>query len=443
MNQLFVNSGASSSAGNFKRTNYILKEAAAKLWPTYGISGTTEFKPYPVFDESGNPCPTRMPSKYESDGKVPEADSLTAEEIREYESEVIPQAFISVPTATWVGKDGVQFIDYCSDLGSYASADEQEAGVLPPTPYTVMTRVLNKLIPTDRNPNGDGQPCPPTLAKARNPTKGVIGLKFPAQTVLCRGALKRLKGKPMETKSSSNGVLWRVCLMISQTSARLALRNEFSKKVRPQDPIGPNNFALQGMFDPMGTYLAFAKINPADRASDITVKADYDEAFNRSLVEFFSASDEGEYYAKVREELGAFGTLESMLNIMTVQQQMDLILDQFPAAWVWYGLRDSVYASLVPEDVQRAALRDPEWLARFGVAGVSTTRIPAEYDAIPMPTPPVGGFVPSNGGGFKVTSAPPEVANIMKEASVEYKPSTTSQNADEAAQKILKKWGVK
>ena len=446
MNQIFVSAGAGSSAGSFKRTNFVLNENAAKNWPTYSVSGVTDFKPYPVFDNAGNPCPPRLPSRFEADGKVPEADSLTIDEIREYESEVIPPAFISLPIASWVGKDGVQFIDYCSDLEKYATADEQEAGAVPPTPYTTMVRVLSRMVPTDRNPEGDGMTCPQLLAKSRSAVKGTVGLKFAAQTVLVRGALKRFKGKPLETKASSNGVLWRACLMISQTSARLALRNEFSKKTDPKAPIGPNNFSLQGMFDPMGTFLSFSKINPADRASDITVKPEYDEEFNKALVTFFSATDEREYYAKIRTELGAFQTLESMLNIMTVEQQMALILEQFPAAWVWYGLRDSRYANMVPEDTRKAALQDPEWFARFGVDVVAqnTPVPPKPYDAVPMPAAPVGGFVPSTGGGFKV--APPAVEQIMKEASVSYTPQNPSappQNTEDAAQRILSKWGVK
>jgi len=443
MNQIWTNSGAGASAGNFARTNYVLNENAAKSWPTYSVSGVTEFKPYPVFDGAGNPCPPRLPSRFETDGKVPDAEALTADEIREYEEEVIPPAFIGLPVAAWVGKDGVQFIDYCSDLTKYATVEEQEAEELPPTPYTTMARVLLRMVPTERNPNGDGSPCPPLLAKCRNATKGIIGLRFPSQTVLVRGALKRFKGKAMETKASSNGVLWRACLMISQTSARIALRNEFSKKTDPKAPIGPNNFSLQGMFDPMGTFLSFSKMNPADRASDIAVKPDYDENFNRSLVEFFSASDEGEYYAKIHAELGPFQTMESMLNIMTVEQQMALILAQFPAAWVWYGLRDSRYANLVPNEVRAAALRDREWSARFGVSEVVTPVAPV--DSIPMgnaPTDPAGGFVPSNGGGFKPAAIPPAVTQVMKEASVSYTPKTP-QDTDEAAQKLLNKWGVK
>lgn len=449
MNTLYVNGGSSeSNGGNFKKTNFILKENAAKLWSTYPVSGVTEFKPYPVFDEAGNPCPPRMPSQYEKDGKVPEAESLTQEEIRDYEGEVIPPAFTCVPTVSWVGKEGVHFVDFCSDLADYANADEQEAGVLPMTPYNTMVRTLNKLIPSDRNPQGDGMPCPPTLAKSRTGAKGTIGLKFASQTIMVRGALKRFRGKPMETKASTNGVLWRACLLISQTSARLALRNEFSKKTQPQAPIGPDNFALSGMFDPMGTFLRFTKLNPNDKTSDITVAAEYDQEFNKALVGFFAVEDEGQYYAKIREELGAFPDIESMLNIMTVQQQLELIIAQFPPAWVWFGLRDSRYASMIPETVKTAALQDPEWSQRFGITNVTTAPV---QDAIPMgsaPSTPKPGFVKASGSftpksvGEYVPPVQPRVQEVMKESSVEYTPKSTVV-PDEAAQKLMNKWGIK
>ena len=221
--------------------------------------------------------------------------------------------------------------------------------------------------------------------------------------------------------------------MISQVSARFALRNEFSTKARPKDPIGPNNFSLQDMFAPMGTFLAFAKTNPQDRASDIRVKAGYDDGFNKALVTFFSAEDEASYYAKIKDELGDFQTLESMLNIMTVQQQLDLIVEQFPAAWVWYGLRDSRYAASIPDTVKRAALQDPEWMARFGITPVNVSGA-APVDQIPMGNAPTA-------PGFK-PAAPQNVAQIMKEASVSYTPKTP-QSTEDKANSILSKWGVK
>lgn len=445
MQQIYANTGASTPAGGFKRTNFILNENALKLWPTYAVSGTTEFKPYPVFNpEVADPmaavCPPRMPSRFEVNGRIPDADSMSVEEIREYDGQVIPPAFTNVPIVTWVGRDGVHFIDYCSDLANYR-LDADPDDFMPATPYAEMARVLGRMIPTDRNPDGDGKPCPPTLARARQAGKGVLGLKSPTQTVLVRGALKRFKGKPMETKYSENGVLWKACLMISQTSARLALRNEFSKKLRPQDPIGPDNFALQHMFHPGGTFLAFSKINPADRASDIVVKADYDEAFNKALCAYYAVNSEAEYYAKIREDLGAFQSLESMLNIMTVQQQLELIFDQFPPAWIWYGLRDGRYAAMIPDEIKRAALADPEWSARFGVAGVSYTQSAAPASAAPVaeqipmtfpPQQPTAPVMPSMQGASQL---PPGVQSLMKDASVSYQPST--------AERILQQYGGK
>ena len=441
MNQIFSNSGAgyaNTTGSQFKRTNYILKEEAAKIWPTYSISGTTEIKPYPVFDANGIPCPPRMSSPLEADGNVPDAETLSADEIREYEGAIMPPAFLSFPAVTWVGKDSVQFIDFCSDLQQYQLDHEQDADKLPPTPYSEMMRTLNRIIPTERHPEGDGHPCPPTLLRSRNASKGQVGLKNPTQTILMRGALMRVRGKALETKASSNGVLWKACLLVSQKSARLALRNKFSEKTDPVKPISAENFPLASMFHPMGVALLFTKSDPSNRQSDIAVKPDYNEAFNKTLLETFAANSVEDYFAKIRDAMGAFQSLESMLNIMTVKEQLDLMIDQFPAAWVWYGLRDSRYASMIPDEVKAAAVRDPEWAERFGVQKV------ASQDTIPMTFPQVQPKVVATGGYVppmvpRVDDNPTHNAQqVMKAAEVQYTPSP-----DSVVGNILNKYGVK
>ena len=450
MKELYNNNSGYTNNGSRERTNFILKETAAKLWPTYSIAGTTEIKPYPVFDDSGIPCPPRMASPYEADGNVPNAEELTSDQLREYELSVVPGAFFRIPAVTWVGRSGVQFIDYCSDIANYQLDEERDAEKDAPTPYTEMVRCLMNLIPTDRH-KGDGKPCPPTLARSRNAGKGNIGLKFASPTFLVRGALKKFKGQPLATKSSVNGVLWRACLMISQTSARNNLRNRFSEKRDLTQPISAANFVLDGMFHPMGTTLMFSKVNPQDPKSDIKVDPGYDPEFNRHLCEFFSAADEGQYWVKIRAELGAFQTIPDMLNIMTVKEQIDLIIDQFPAAWVWYGLRDSRYAGMIPESVRQEAVRDPEWRERFGVPGqVVSDAIPMNFPktaAAPAYVPPVvprvepppqaAPKVPTP-GGFTPPPIPQPVQQVMQDATVSYTPKAD----DEAARKIMAKYGV-
>lgn len=133
---------------------------------------------------------------------------------------------------------------------------------------------------------------------------------------------------------------------------------------------------------------------------------------------------------------------------MTVQQQLELIIAQFPPAWVWFGLRESRYASMIPETVKTAALQDPEWSQRFGITNVTTA--PAQ-DTIPMgsaPSTPKPGFVKASGSftpksvGDYVPPVQPRVQEVMKEASVEYTPKSTAV-PDEAAQKLMNKWGIK
>lgn len=454
MNEIYSKNSGFQSSGDRKRTNFILKESAAKVWPTYSITGTTELKPYPVFDANGVPCPSRMVSRFEADGNVPDAEQLTTEDIREYEMSVIPEAFMRVPAVTWVGRDGVQFIDFCSDLDQYTLDEERDADKGAPTPYTEMVRRLLKLIPTDKY-KGDGKPCPPTLLRSRSlNNKGGISLRMASPTFLVRGALKRFKGQPLATKASVNGVLWRACLMISQASARNNLRNRFSEKRDPTQPISAENFILGGMFHPMGTTLLFSKVNPQEPKSDIKVDAGYDPEFNKSLCDYYSVADEAQYWAKIREELGAFQSIGDMLNIMTVKEQIDLIIEQFPASWVWYGLRDSRYADMIPEDVRAAALRDPEWKERFGVPNqVVSDSIPMTFPkvvaAAPAPSyappvvprvdtpPPVAPKVPTP-GAFTPPPIPANAQQVIQESTVSYQPKVTDPKVAE----MLKKYGA-
>lgn len=431
MQQFFAGRESNNNEGgaSFVSTNYILKHDAAKIWPVYALSGKTSVKPYPVFDDNGTPCPARLTSRFEQDGNIPAAEALTKEEIIEYEGEVLPPNFVSVPTVTWVGKEGVQFIDFCSDIMDYRTSDEQDADVAPATPYSVMCRTLMKLVPTEKY-KGDGKECPPTLKRCRNVGKGVLSLRYPQQAILFRAALIRHKGKPMETKSSVDGILHKVTVMISQKSARTALRNAFFQKADPTRPISADNFPLSGMFNPAGTFITFSKSDPSNSQSDYLVTPDYDANVNNSIINFFNAQDEGSYYAEIRNALGAFQQTADMLNIMTVQEQIDMIIKQFPAAWVWFGLRDSRYADLIPEQVKVDAKKDPEWAERFGVTPAETVPM----NNFQQPKIAASGSFPSGGfGGFK--QQPPQ--QVIKEAEVTYKPASKPAVPD-----VLKKYGA-
>ena len=434
MQQFFAGKSGNND-GNYTATNLILKPDALKVWPVYSLSGKTSVKPYPVFDSEGNPCPPRMPSRFEQDGNIPDADKLTKEEIVEYQGEIIPPNFVSVPVVGWVGKDGVQFIDLCTDIMEYQTSDERDdENGMPPTPYLTMCRELMKLVPTEKY-KGDGKECPPTLKKCRNLGKNVLSLRYPQQAILFRAALIRHKGKPMETKASTDGVLFKATVMLSQKSARTALRNVYFQKADPTRPIGADNFALSGMFNPVGTFLTFSKTDPSNSQSDYLVTPDYSDEFNKSLIAYYGAKDEVDYYKQVREALGAFQDTASMLNLLTVEEQIKLIIEQFPASWVWYGLRDSRYASLIPENVRLNAKKDPEWAERFGV-----TPPAAAEDHVPMnnfvqPKINASGSFPTAAGG---KSGFAQVQQVMKESEVSYQ---SSENKAEVPS-ILKKYGA-
>ena len=428
-----------SNEGGFKNRNFILKQDANKVWPLYALSGKTSIKPYPSFDNNGVPCPSRMPSQFESDGNVPDAEALTKEEITQYRDEVIPPNFVGVPVVTWVGKEGVQFIDYCSDIADYANDEEQQAGALPLTPYGTMVRTLMKLVPTDKY---KGVPnCPPTLKRCRGMGQNILSLRYPQQAILFRGALIKHKSKPMETKSSVDGVLYRATLLVSQRSAVLALKGAFFEKKDNKRPIGADNFMLTDMFNPEGEFLTFVKVDPNQSQSDYQVKTEYDESFNQALIGYTGATSPEHYYRSVCDAMGAFQTTESMLNIMTVQEQLALIVDQFPASWVWYGLRDSRYGQMVEAQVKEQALRDPEWFELFGITPVVATN--SSDDKVPM-----GGFgqpkVPTTNTGFKgfpKTAGFAAAQDAMKDAEVTYQPRTEIK--DKAAASLFEKYGVK
>lgn len=424
MKQIFAGrDNSNNNEGGFVTNNFILKPDAARLWPVYSLSGKTCVKPYPVFDEKGNPCPARMPSRFEQDGNIPEADALTKEEIIEYEGEVLPPNFVSVPVVTWVGKDGVQFVDFCSDIMDYRTADEQEVDKLPLTPYSEMCKTLMKLVPTEKY-KGDGKECPPTLKRCRSVGKGILSLRYPQQSILFRAALLKHKGKSMETKSSVDGVLYKVTVMVSQKSARTALRNAYFQKADPTRPIDASNFPLSGMFNPMGTFITFTKSDPNNSQSDYLVTPDYDQNFNKALCTYHSATDEASYYRAIRDLMGAFQDTTAMLNIMTVAEQLDMIIKQFPAAWVWFGLRDSRYADLIPERVKVEAKNDPEWAGRFGVN--PPQQVP--MNSFAQPKIAASGSFPT--GGF---SSPQQV---MQESEVTYDPKKP------AVPDVLKKYGA-
>ena len=427
MKQFYSARSENSNNGPFKTTNFILKPEAAKQWATYTVSGKTCYKPYPVLDAQGVPCPPRLVSRFEANGEVADADALTKEEIREYECAVIPDAFIQIPIVMWVGREGVQFVDQCSDIDQYRLADEPSE-VVPPTPYLTMARKLLRLVPTDNNKVNPAD-CPPLLLKTRRIGKGVLSLRYPQTAIVFRAAMSMHKGEELQTKYAVDGVLFRTVAIVPQASARNAFRNQFFVKTDPMKPISADNFPFSAMFHPMGTQLLFSKSDATNSQSPVQVTAVYDKNFNEKLVKYFDAENVDQYWSKVRDEFGAFNKVEDMLRFMTVQEQLDLLIEQFPAAWVWYGLRDSRYADLVPEKVREEAKQDPEWAEKFGISQVVNTK-PAE-DAVPM----------SNFQELPKVSGSFNVQQVMKEAEVTYKPESKPQDA--TAQRILDRWGVK
>ena len=426
MKQFYSARSESNGNGPFKITNMILKPEAAKQWATYAVSGKTIYKPYPVFDDNGVPCPSRLVSRFEQNGEVADADALTKEEINEYECTVIPDAFTQVPVVMWVGRDGVQFIDQCSDIDNYRLADEPSEST-PPTPYLTMARKLLKLVPTDKNKVNPAD-CPPLLLKTRRIGKDVLSLRYPQTAIVFRAAMSMHKGEEIKTKYAVDGVLFRTVAIVPQASARNAFRNQFFTKTDPMKPISADNFPLSAMFHPMGTCISFSKSDTTNSQSPVQVKAEYSKEFNEKLVTYFDAADVEAYWEAVRNELGAFKGVEDILRFMTVEEQLKLIIEQFPAAWVWYGLRDSRYADLVPENVREAAKQDPEWAEKFGISQVVNTK--------PANVIPMSNFQepPQVSGAFKAQQ-------VMKEAEVTYKPESKPQDA--TARRILDKWGVK
>lgn len=344
-------SNSNNEGSTFERTNYALKESVNKEWRLYNLSGMCEIKPYPVFID-GQPCASRNPSSIESvEGFDP--NNLQGEDGSRYHSEIIPDAYIQTPLASYVGVTGnhYTFIDECSNTMQYAQNAVDPSKVR--TPYSAMVSVLFKGMPKQGEAPAPGLPA--CLLRAR--AEGTMS--YSKQVVLFRGMLLKFKGQSMNSKNAVQGTLPKVVFALPQKSAVDAFIRAFRTKANIREPLSANNSQMTGSLNLDGTVLSFTKSNYQERNSDYLMTPVYNAQVNHLIGNVWNAQNEAEYYANLYQSFGACQNLYDALEIMTVEDMITLLRKAFPASWIWYGLRDTPYAPLV-QDLMQAAAQDIE-----------------------------------------------------------------------------------
>ena len=393
--------------GNYGNTNYgsnsdwaeaakgrrILKDTLNKDWYVYRVTAHSIVKPYPIFDMAGMPCAER-----DMDGDDTEISGL-------------PEAFVGCPIASFAGMDGnLEFVDVIVDAASYDATS---------TPYQCFIRGLRSMLPgKNGEPPKDGFPTPQKLMMMQK------NVSFSSDSILFRGAVQLSNGKPSGSKNAVNGILFRTFFYVPQKGARTSLMKLFNTRFNPGAPISADNCMVSSMFSANGCSIGFTKggvsnsdsheafrvdpattDNPMQQQQWSAMKAELQSAIGSA----FNAFNDQTYFAKLREMFGPFQSVADCLNLMTAQQMVDMLLEYYPASWVWFGLKDTPYAPLVSDAKRAEAFNDPEMACRFGVAA------PA-----PAPQP-----VPSFGGTMPMAAAQPAVTMPINQPAIQPRPQLT------------------
>ena len=358
------NSNSNGEGGNYSNSNYIFKEEI-RDWYLYRAADKSIVRPYPVYDASGVPCSPI--------GHIDPENPLS----------VFSDAFAVVPLVVFAGMDNkLQFIDYCPDIDRYASVGT----VLTRTPYSFFITKLREMLPErDSSTTKSGLPTPPRLAQIQK------NVHYAATSLLFRGAMIRSKGKASASKHAVGGVMFKSVVYVSVKSAIDSIAAELQRPKDPRFPWSAENSAANGLFELDGLTIQFDKTGPQN-SDPYRVSFGYDPDYSDLAAQFFNITkDPMAYHAKVRELFGPNQQLSDMLRLLTVEEMVNILKDKYPISWVYYGLKDSPYASLLTSEDREAALRDPEMAPWFGIATA-----PAQ----PVPAPQVPQYPP------QVTTAP-------------------------------------
>lgn len=366
------NSG--SNEGGFANSNYVLKDDVKSDWYMYRASDKSVVRPYPVYDSNGIPCP------------------LLGAADPENPYSIFSDAFAVVPLVVFAGLDGkLQFIDYCSDLDKYAPPGVS----LTRTPYSFLITKLREMLPEkDRSTTKSGLPTPPRLgAVAKN-------IHYSSTALMFRGALVRAKGKPSASKHAVNGVMFKAIYYVAVKSAIDSFIAELKKPKDPRFPWSQDNSAANGLFELDGLTIQFDKSGPAN-ADPYRVSFGYEPTYKAAAMQFFNIpEDPMHYHNAVRTLYGPNQQLSDIFNILTVEDMVKILKESFPISWVYYGLKDSPFASLLTGDDREAAFRDPELAMWFGVPGGPSENVSGGYPtgASTYPTPSTNSYPAPNPG---------------------------------------------
>ena len=369
------NFGHQEYSGHSTPTRLILKEELRKNWYIYQSADGMIFRPYPVFDSNGNCCPP-----------IGDTDPQT-------EVGILPDAFAALKVATFAGTGkNLEFIDLCTDIDKY---NVEHVEYLK-TPYEFLVASLRKMSPTKSNPQktGDGFPTPRLL---REITK--FSIPTSANCILFRGAmLQQQTGKPINAKAAQEGVLWSTVICIRHKGAIDRFLELFKQRLDVTRDLSADNTVMNSMFRANGcTFRVQAvrdAVNPGGReGTKYTMVQEFDQTYiQRFSNAFKTAPDDMNYWNAIRQSFGPYQSIGDIFNLMTVEEMVQVLKDNYPISWIWYALKDSPYADLVTPDERNQAMRDKEMAGRFGMESMSVQTPPQQ--SYPSQPAGVGGYTP-------------------------------------------------
>lgn len=383
------NAGYGSNGGtDFNANKFILKDEYKRNWFIYRSAGGSFVKPYPVFDSNGTPCPTRNDN----------TDAL--------DHTLLSDAFAVLGTVSFAGVNGdLELIDYCSDTERYLPPGQDYIR----TPFTTLITTLRKMLPAQNGPKDvaiDKYPIPRQLLQMQK------NVSYPVSTIMFRGALCRHKGNPMTTKASVEGILFNTVFCITQKSATNSFYAQLNQARDFNSPPSANNNMFDSMFNIRGVGIQFNKGigggGQGSTADSYQVSAFKDQAYEATACRKFGCAPEG-YYNSLREFFGPAQRIGDMLHIMTVEEMVNVIKNNYPISWIWYSFKDTPYADLITQEERMKAQADPEMAQRFGLVGSAPAQdtAPKSYGTY---QPPTTSYQPNYGQPATPPPPPPRPA---------------------------------
>lgn len=396
------NGGYTGSTWEYKR---VLKRDY-KAWYLFNLNHSAQIKPYPVF-QGGKPCPVRLHS--EVDGT--DMSSLTPEQMRDYYTSLLPDAFIRLPIASFIGSGQASFVDLCSDTEAYASRR---------TPYSIMVNKLLFTLPTDKKPQGDGKVQIPELATLTN--RNANRLSRSVNSLLFRGALLKHKDNPVNVKSAVDGTLYTCVFQIPQVSAYNSFVRMFAQPYEPRHATSATNTIVRDLFNYDGSFISFEKDRVTDSNGNKPYLCDvvYDDNVALKMCSHLGADSQEAWDIILERMLEPYPSdIYDMFNIMTCQEMVTMLLEIFDPALVYYGLHDSNFAGLLPPQAKLMAYQNPAIATRLGYSDNSSPNMniiqsgtkqliqtPVDLDDV-IPGTAYTEYVPKQNTSFQPSSLPP------------------------------------